>query len=139
MIPACLLQTVSAELFQHRVDKHYPKHGLTDNTGGRNNTYVTPLIVRRRNLLGAKINRGQGLTQRRNGLDRHADDDILIRSITSEPSPQLIHWWDKFWSRIKRMGMSDIAMRVGSAMATIGLVGLALWAMQGFFIGLKME
>jgi LysM repeat protein len=71
-------------------------------------------------------------------VENQEDEDILIRGLLRESSPQLIHWWDRFWARIKRLGMNDIAMRAGSALATIGLVGLAVWAMDGFFIGAEM-
>jgi hypothetical protein len=35
--------------------------------------------------------------------------------------------------------MGDIAMRVGSALVTIGLIGLIIWVMKGFFIGGDMK
>ncbi|MCJ7824718.1 MAG: hypothetical protein MUP44_07455, partial [Anaerolineales bacterium] len=60
--------------------------------------------------------------------------DVLIDGILHEPSPDLILWWDKIWAHISKMGMSDIAMRVGSALATIGLIGLVIWVMKGFYV-----
>lgn len=62
------------------------------------------------------------------------DEDLLLSGMMREPSPQLIKWWDRFWGRLSKLGLSDIAMRVGSALTTIGLVGLVIWVMRGFFI-----
>ena len=64
--------------------------------------------------------------------------DVLIDGILHEPSPDLILWWDKIWAHISKMGMSDIAMRVGSALATIGLIGLVIWVMKGFYVSGEM-
>jgi len=66
------------------------------------------------------------------------NDDAFLNGILRESPPQLIKWWDKFWAQINKIGLNDIAMRVGSALATIGLVGLVIWAMKGFFVGGEM-
>jgi len=42
--------------------------------------------------------------------------------------------WNAIWERISKFGLSDIALRVGSAMMTIGLVGLVVWVMRGNFV-----
>ena len=51
-----------------------------------------------------------------------------------EDAPQLIGWWDKFWTYMTKMKLTDMAMRVGSALMTIGLIGLVVWVMKGFFV-----
>lgn len=42
--------------------------------------------------------------------------------------------WDQFWRRITRLGMGDIALRTGTALITIGLIGLVVWVMKGNFV-----
>jgi len=42
--------------------------------------------------------------------------------------------WDQFWGRITRLGMGDIALRTGTALITIGLIGLVVWVMKGNFV-----
>lgn len=42
--------------------------------------------------------------------------------------------WDQFWDRITRLGMGDIALRTGTALITIGLIGLVVWVMKGNFV-----
>ena len=54
---------------------------------------------------------------------------------SEEDGPQILKGWDRFWDRIVRLGMGDIALRVGSALVTIGLIGLIIWVMKGSFIG----
>jgi len=66
------------------------------------------------------------------------EKDDLIDGILHEPSPDLIRWWDNVWVHISKMGMSNIAMRVGSALTTLGLVGLVIWVMKGFFVSGEM-
>ena len=62
------------------------------------------------------------------------DDDLLLAGISGEPSLHLLKWWDEFWARITSLGLGDVAMRVGSALATIGLIALVVWVMKGFFV-----
>jgi murein DD-endopeptidase MepM/ murein hydrolase activator NlpD len=61
------------------------------------------------------------------------------RAPNNSPEPedgiaQLLRWWDRFWARVTRLGLGDIALRAGSALVTIGLVGLVIWVMKGFFM-----
>lgn len=51
-----------------------------------------------------------------------------------EDAPQLLGWWDKFWKYITKMKLTDITMRAGSALVTVGLIGLVVWVMKGFFV-----
>ena len=51
---------------------------------------------------------------------------------------QLLRWWDRFWARVTKLGLGDIALRAGSALVTIGLVGLVIWVMKGFFMPSEM-
>jgi murein DD-endopeptidase MepM/ murein hydrolase activator NlpD len=53
-------------------------------------------------------------------------------------SPQPMGGWDRFWNRVVKLGMGDIAMRAGSALLTIGLIGLIIWVMKGFFLSGEM-
>jgi murein DD-endopeptidase MepM/ murein hydrolase activator NlpD len=45
---------------------------------------------------------------------------------------------EKMWKRITSLGLGDIVMRAGTALVTIGLVGLVVWVMRGNFIGSEM-
>ncbi len=67
--------------------------------------------------------------------------DERDEGITSENLPEtpndvalLVGWWDRFWARVTKLGLSDITLRAGSALVTIALVGLAIWVMKGFFM-----
>lgn len=51
---------------------------------------------------------------------------------------QLLRWWDRFWARVTKLGLGDIALRAGSALVTISLVGLVIWVMKGFFMPSEM-
>ncbi|MDO9546372.1 MAG: peptidoglycan DD-metalloendopeptidase family protein [Pelolinea sp.] len=42
--------------------------------------------------------------------------------------------WDQFWQRITSLGMGDIALRAGTALITVGLIGLVVWVMKGNFV-----
>jgi len=64
-------------------------------------------------------------------------------ALDNSPEPedgtaQLLRWWDRFWARVTKLGMGDIALRTGSALVTIGLVGLVIWVMKGFFMPSEM-
>jgi len=56
--------------------------------------------------------------------------------INSDPqdSLQFMKLWDRFWAYVTKLGLGNIALRVGSALVTISLVGLVIWVMKGFFI-----
>ena len=41
---------------------------------------------------------------------------------------------DRFWDRVTRLGLGDIALRTGTALVTIGLIGLVVWVMKGNFV-----
>ncbi len=56
----------------------------------------------------------------------------------TEPGPQPLKNWDAIWERITRLGLGDVALRVGSALMTIGLIGLIIWVMKDFFLGGEM-
>ena len=57
----------------------------------------------------------------------------------AEERPQLLKGWDYLWERITRLGLGDVALRVGSAMVTVALIGLIIWVMKGFFLGGEMS
>ncbi|MCD6355770.1 MAG: M23 family metallopeptidase [Anaerolineaceae bacterium] len=46
--------------------------------------------------------------------------------------------WDRFWNRVNKLGMGDVIMRAGTALVTIGLVGLVVWVMKSNFISEDM-
>jgi len=50
------------------------------------------------------------------------------------PSEETRSDWERFWNRITRLGMGDIALRAGTALITIGLIGLVVWVMKGNFV-----
>lgn len=66
--------------------------------------------------------------------ERDQIDDSLLKNPTPEDSPQLLKLWDRFWAYVTKLGMANIALRAGSALVTISLVGLVIWVMKGFFI-----
>ena len=59
-------------------------------------------------------------------------------SEAESPENKDLSGWEKLWNRITRLGLGDIAMRAGTALVTIGLVGLVVWVMRGNFIGSEM-
>ena len=65
-------------------------------------------------------------------------EKLPLNSTTQEDTPQLFKWWDRLWGKLQNLGMADIAMRAGSALVTIGLVGLIIWLMKDFFISGEM-
>jgi len=66
-------------------------------------------------------------------------DNSSINDKADNPSaPQLLAVWDRFWTRVNKLGLSEVTMRVGSALVTLGLVGLVVWVMSGYFVGGRM-
>ncbi len=68
----------------------------------------------------------------------NADDDLNFpppSTRSADELPAVLKYWDRLWDRLVRLGLSDVALRVGSALVTIGLVGLVVWVMKGFFVG----
>ena len=66
--------------------------------------------------------------------EREQFEDPLLNNPTHEDTPQLLQLWDRFWAYVTKLGMGNIALRAGSALVTISLVGLVIWVMKGFFI-----
>ena len=66
--------------------------------------------------------------------EREQLDNPLPKKTNPEESLQLLRLWDRFWAYLTKLGMGNIALRAGSALATLSLVGLVIWVMQGFFI-----
>jgi len=61
--------------------------------------------------------------------------------LDEQPSPLISAddtGWAKLWNRITSLGLGDIVLRAGTALVTIGLVGLVIWVMRGNFIGSEM-
>ena len=57
--------------------------------------------------------------------------------ISAEPETPVLagaSGWEKMWKRITSLGLGDIVMRAGTALVTIGLVGLVVWVMRGNFV-----
>jgi len=79
-------------------------------------------------------------------MDEHLtapDGRDNLNDPASPPEPAddtaaLLRWWDRFWARVTKLGLGDIALRAGSALVTIGLVGLVIWVMKGFFMPSEM-
>jgi len=77
--------------------------------------------------------------------EKHASQDALKDTAKTQPitnpaenSPQLLKGWDRIWERVTRLGMADVALRVGSALVTISLIGLIIWVMKGSFLSGEM-
>lgn len=77
--------------------------------------------------------------------ENHASQDALdktkkmpLNTAASDENPQLLKGWDRLWRRVVNLGMADVAMRIGSALVTIGLIGLIVWVMKDFFISGEM-
>jgi hypothetical protein len=66
--------------------------------------------------------------------ERDQFEDPRLKNSDPEDSLQLLMLWDRFWAYITKLGLGNIAMRAGSALVTISLVGLVIWVMKGFFI-----
>ena len=66
--------------------------------------------------------------------ERDQFEDPLILNPAPEESLQFLRLWDRFWAYVTRIGMGNIALRAGSALVTISLVGLVIWVMKGYFI-----
>ncbi len=66
--------------------------------------------------------------------EREQLDNPLPKKTNPEESLQLLRLWDRFWAYLTKLGMGNIALRAGSALVTLSLVGLVIWVMQGFFI-----
>jgi hypothetical protein len=56
----------------------------------------------------------------------------------AEENPQPLKGWDRFWERVSRLGLSNVALQVGSSLVTIALIGLIIWVMKSFFLGGEM-
>ena len=66
------------------------------------------------------------------GHEENADPDASQG--TGSEFDRLMRGWERFWAGLTQLGLADAALRAGSALVTIGLAGLAVWVMQGFFI-----
>ena len=55
-----------------------------------------------------------------------------------DENPQILKGWDLIWERVTRLGLADVALRVGSALVTISLVGVVIWVMKDFFLSGEM-
>ncbi len=66
--------------------------------------------------------------------------EIPVKQEQKDNSLQVIPaGWDRFWDRVTRLGLGDIALRAGTAMVTIGLIGLVVWVMKGNFVPEEMS
>ena len=72
------------------------------------------------------------------------DGNAEVKEIPKEQEQEensrqvILAGWDRFWDRITRLGLGDIALRAGTAMVTIGLIGLVVWVMKGNFVPEEM-
>ena len=70
--------------------------------------------------------------------DSQEQPEISSQSASIDENPQILKGWDSFWSRVTRLGLADVALRVGSALVTISLVGVVIWVMKDFFLSEDM-
>ena len=42
--------------------------------------------------------------------------------------------WDRAWERLVRLGLGEIALRVGTGLASIALILLVVWVMGNFYL-----
>lgn len=61
------------------------------------------------------------------------DDNFLETDEPAEPQ-HAPRDWSHVWDRLLRLGLGEVAMRAGTAMASIALVLLALWVMGNFYL-----
>jgi len=62
------------------------------------------------------------------------DNASSLNGTNQSHQPSLLTAWSRFWGRIKKLGLGDVALRAGTALVTIGLIGLVVWVMKGNFI-----
>src|SRR5271169_1271195 len=55
-----------------------------------------------------------------------------IPETTSESSPTKN--WNQIWERLVRLGLGEVAVRVGTGLASLILVLLAIWVMGNFYL-----
>jgi LysM repeat protein len=65
---------------------------------------------------------------------RDLNSDLPVKTPLPNDAPRFLLLWDRLWAYLTRLGMGNIALRAGSALVTISLVGLVVWVMKGFFI-----
>ena len=51
-----------------------------------------------------------------------------------EETPQLLTLWDTFWNRVRKIGLQDVASKIGMAFLSVLMVGLIVWVMKTFFL-----
>ncbi len=67
-------------------------------------------------------------------------NEISVNQEQKDNSQQIIiTGWERFWDRVTRLGLGDIALRTGTALVTIGLIGLVVWVMKGNFVPGEMS
>ncbi|HEY9078166.1 MAG TPA: M23 family metallopeptidase [Anaerolineaceae bacterium] len=60
-----------------------------------------------------------------------------VKSTPSQTRPQTTptgNRWSEFWERVLRMGLGEIALRVGTALASIVFILLVIWVMSNFYL-----
>ena len=68
------------------------------------------------------------------GTLQHDEQSPLIDETLPVDMPEQPSKLTQFWARIRRLGLGDIALRAGTALVTIGLIGLVVWVMKGNFV-----
>jgi len=65
--------------------------------------------------------------------------EIPAKQEQKENSQQVVLTsWARFWDRVTSLGLGDIALRTGTALVTIGLIGLVVWVMKDNFVAEEM-
>jgi len=55
-------------------------------------------------------------------------------NISDEPPEETTPLWLSLWQNIQRMGLTEQAMRIGTGLASITMVLIAVWVMNSFFL-----
>jgi len=65
-------------------------------------------------------------------LQEDAEEITDIPETTGESSPTKN--WNQIWERLVRLGLGEVAVRVGTGLASLVLVLLAIWVMGNFYL-----
>ena len=56
-----------------------------------------------------------------------------------EPAAENINRWSEIWERLLRLGLGEMALRVGTVVASIALVLLVIWVMGSLYLNGQIE
>ena len=72
-------------------------------------------------------------------IPERADADLQTEQENTEEQPAPRRGWNHWWEQLVRMGLGEVALRVGTGIASLAMILVVVWVMHNFYLKGEVE